>query len=149
MATRAQVEAILVKRCGPMMAVAGMAVTVTGSNADLADPIGWGLRQLDYDASINPTTAEVEAVPTAEFDEFLDYVNLGLLENISTNLDATDTTVGPRTEALNQLTDRIEGRLTRLLEKMRVEYGYGTTPLTTGTITYEFAEHQSGSDDDE
>jgi hypothetical protein len=131
------------------MTKAGMAVTFAGANIDLADPIAWGLRQLDYDASINPTTAEVEAVPIAEFDEFLDYVNLALLENISTNLDDVDTTVGPRSESLNQLTDRIEGRLTRLLEKMRVEYGYGTSSLSTGTITFEFAEHQSGSDDDE
>jgi hypothetical protein len=129
-----------------MMAAAGMAVTVAGSNIDLADPIGWGLRQLDYTASINPTTAQVEAVTDADFDEFLDYVNLALLENISTNLDAVDTTVGPRSEKLDQLTDRVEGRLTRLLEKMRVEYGYGIGTAILGTITHEFAEHYSGSD---
>jgi hypothetical protein len=49
MATRAQVEQILVKRCGPLMTKAGMAVTFAGANIDLADPIAWGLRQLDYD----------------------------------------------------------------------------------------------------
>jgi hypothetical protein len=146
MASRAEVEAIMVRRCGPVMEVAGMAVTYTGSNIDLADPIGWGLRQLDYDSSINPTTGEVAAVTSADFDEFLDYVNLALLENISTNLDAVDTTLGPRSEKLDQLAGRVEGRLTRLLEKMRVEYGYGIGTAVLGTMTQEFAEHYSGSD---
>ena len=45
--TRASIEAILIRRCGRMLAATELdGSTIDGSNADLNDPIGWAIRQL-------------------------------------------------------------------------------------------------------
>ena len=63
--TRAYVEAILIKRCGHLLTVAGLdGTTVAGTNADLGDPIAFALRQLGVAVAVPavPTTAEVATV---------------------------------------------------------------------------------------
>ena len=149
--TRANVENVLVKRAGALMTKASMdGTTVDGTNEDLADPIAWGLRVAGYTSAdiTNPTTAEVAAAED-DIDEVVDYAELRTMENVLGNLDDVDTTVGPRSESLSQLAEQVQKRLDTLLARVKDTYGYGASPLTTGTITYEFAEHQSGSDDDE
>lgn len=145
MASRANVEVVLVKRVGPLMSKAGLAVTFAGSNADLADPIAWALRQAGYSVAdiTDPTTAEVATVGSADLDEALDYAEYRLLETILGNLDDVDTTVGPRTEKLNQLSEKVEKRLKRLGEKLEDEYGFGATTPQIGVVTYEVAEHET------
>ena len=149
--TRANVEAVLVYRLGPLMTKAGQdGTTVDGTNTDLADPIAWALRMAGYTTAdiTNPTTAEV-ALALDDIDEVVDLAELRTLENILGNLDDVDTTVGPRDEKLSQLAAQVQELIA--LKRARNEglYGHGAPLLDTGTLTYEFAEHQSGSDDDE
>lgn len=141
--TRANVEAILVKRTGALMTKAGLAVTVVGSNADLNDPIGWALRRIGLTvitASL-VTDADLASVTDAQLDEFLDLAEYRTLESVLGNLAAVDTKLGPRDEKLSQLASQIEKKLTRLAKGLEAEYGYGIGTLSVGVLTYDFAEH--------
>ena len=149
--SRANVENVLVARVGPLMTKAGMdGTTVDGTNTDLSDPIAWALRQAGYSVAdiTNPTTAEV-ALALDDVDEVVDLGELRTLESVAGNLDDVDVTVGPRSEELSQLSVQVEKRIERVQARVEELYGHGAPVFDTGTITYEFAEHQSGSDDDE
>ncbi len=149
--TRANVENVSIHRTGPLMTKASMdGTTVDGTNDDLAGPIGWALRQAGYSVAdiTNPTTAEV-ALAADDVDEILDLTELRTLEDILGNLDNVDITVGPRSEMLSQLAKQVEKRLEAVRSRVEKAYGLGAATLETGTITYEFAEHFSGSEDDE
>lgn len=137
--TRANTEAILVQRAGPLMTKAGMAVTIVGTNASLNDPIGWALRQAGYSVAAPAlvTDADIASVTEAGLDTFLDYAEYRLLLNILTNLTLVDTRVGSRAESLSQLSSQIERRLNLLSGVL----GIGVGVLTEGIITYNFSEH--------
>ena len=149
--TRANVETILVARVGPLMTKASLdGTTVDGTNADLADPIAWALRVAGYTTAdvSDPTTAEVAAAED-DIDEVLALSELRSMENTLGNLDDVDTAVGPRDEKLSQLAAQLEKMIKFKRVVLEKSYGYGASALTTGTLTYEFVEHQSGSEDDE
>jgi hypothetical protein len=150
--TRANVESILVKRCGKLLTAADLdGSTVDGTNADLNDPIGWAVRQCG--GSVSSITAVADAdlatVDADDYDQVLDLAELRTLETVQGNLDDVDITLGPRQESLSQLAKQVEQRLARLQKRVEQEYGYGASALGTGVITYEFAEHYDGTDDDE
>ncbi|NVM23986.1 MAG: hypothetical protein HWN68_19680, partial [Desulfobacterales bacterium] len=84
-----------------------------------------------------PTDAEVAAVPNSFRREFLARAEYRQLGNILGNLAVVDTTVGPRSEKLSQLAEQARERRKAIEDK----YGLSAPLLTTGTITYEFAEH--------
>ena len=141
--SRPNVEYILVARVGPLMVKAGQdGTTVDGTNADLGDPIAWALQTSGYSVAdiTNPTTAEV-ALALSDILEVSALAELRTLENILGNLDDVDTSVGPRDEKLGQLAEQVQKRLDWLAKWVEQLYGHGAAPLTTGTLTYEFAEH--------
>lgn len=149
--TRANVENVTIHRTGPLMTKAGMdGTTVDGTNTDLASPIAWALRQAGYSVAdiTNPTTAEV-ALASDDVDEVLDLTELRTLEDIMGSLDDVDVTVGPRKEMLSQLSDQVQKRIKSVQARVGKAYGFGAAALETGTITYQFAEHYSGSEEDE
>lgn len=142
--TRANVETILVKRCGSLLTAAGLdGSTIDGTNEDANDPIGYALRQLSYtvDDITAVDDADVSSVSTSNYDKLLDLAELRMLENIQGNLDEVDITLGPRKEALGQLPARLEKRIERLEDKLKKRYGIGAATLTAGTIMLDFAEH--------
>lgn len=145
--TRANVENVLVKRLGPLMTKAGQdGTTVDGTNTDLADPIGWALRETGYSTAdiTSPTSAEVNAA-VDDIDQVVDLAEFRTLGNILGNLDDVDVTVGPRSERLSQLAAQVQKRLESVEKRIERLYGYGASSLETGVITYEFAEHETGS----
>jgi len=148
--TRANVENVLVHRVGPLLTKAGMdGSTVDGTNDDLAYPIGFGLREAGYTTAdiTSPTSSEVGDAED-DIDEVVDLAEYRTLANILGNLDDVDTTVGPRSEKLSQLAAQVQKRLEMVQKRLENIYGYGAVALETGVITYEFAEHYTGSDDD-
>jgi len=141
--TRANSELLIVARVGPLLAAAGMAVTVLGANADLNGSIGKAVRSLGHSvaSAVLVADADVAAVTDAETDEYLDLATLFTLEAIAGNLDDTEIRVGPRTEKLNQLAEQVERKIKRLEESMADEYGYGMATPVVGIITRDIAEH--------
>ena len=134
--TRANLESILVSRDGPLMEAAGMAVTVVGTNADLNDPIGYGIRASGgtvADPSL-VTDTDVGTVSLTYFDLLLDRSELRLLENILGNLALVDITAGPRSEKLSQLAEQVGRKIKWLKEQLAVV-------SEPGTFDLDFAEH--------
>ena len=145
--TRANIEAILVQRCGGLLTFAGMAVTVAGSNASLNDPIGYALRQAGYTvaniAAVSDT--DLTSLDTDDLDYILDVAEFRALENISGNIDDVDIQNGPESEKFSQIGANLEKRMARLQEKINSSYGVGVT-AEFGTISYDFVQH---GDDEE
>ena len=141
--TRANIEAILVQRCGAYMTAAGMVVTIAGSNANLNDPIGYAVRMCDGTVTDYLTVADADilTVNSTDYDKLLDIAELRTLENILGNLDDVDITVGPRTEKLNQLALNLLARANRLNKRIEDAYGIGAPSVDAGHITLDFADH--------
>jgi len=118
MATRAKIEEILIKRCGVLMLSAGMdGTTITGSNADLNGPIGYGLRQLGYaTADISAvTTAEVEAVSADKIGKLLDVAEKYCLETVVRWLNDVNVFVGPKSDDFSRLAAYVQACIDRKL----------------------------------
>jgi len=142
---RAQVEQILIKRCGKQMVAADLnGTTYDGTNVDLNDPIGYAIRQCGGTvADVTTVTAtDVAFISADDHDKFLDIAELRLLENILGNLDDVDITVGPVSEKLSQLSESIAKRVTRLQAKIEKEHGIGGATMEAGMITLDFADHR-------
>ena len=118
------------------MTAAGMAITIVGTNADLNDPIGFGIRQAEgiVSDSISVTDTDVASVPSANLDSFLNWCEYRLLKSILGNYDLVDITAGPRGEKLNQLAERVEKRIAELEEEL------GRLAIAD-TFSLNFAEH--------
>lgn len=138
--TRIQTETVIVKRLGPLMEAAGMAVTIVGTNADLNDPLAWATRMLGHTtADVSTVTdAELAAVAVADYDDFLVLAEYRTLQNILGALDDVDIVVGPRAEKLSQLAAQAENKLKRLSPLVE---GFAHS-LETGYITLDIAEHE-------
>lgn len=147
--TRANVETILVRRCGSLLTAAGLdGTTLDGTNVDLNDPIGYALREMGYTVDDITAVADADVSSAANYDKLLDLSELRTLENIQGNLDEVDITLGPRKEALGQLPTRLEKRIERLEAKVRKVYGIGVGTITAGVIKLDFAEHNEDLPDE-
>lgn len=137
--TRTLAETILVQRVGPLMEVAEMAVTIAGTNADLDDPLAWACRGVGGTTSAHNTVtaAELALLSPAKYDDLLALAEYRTLQNILGALNAVDITVGPRSEKLSQHVVQVQGMLDRLESTVSAI----ATPMTTGCITLDFAEH--------
>lgn len=140
--TRETAEIILVKRLGPMMEVAEMAVTIVGANADLNDPLAWATRGVDGTTATHHTVtdAELALVSSADYDDLMTLAEWRTLKNIQGALNAVDLTVGPRSEKLSQYAAKVQQMLDNL-EPLVTGLGLLTVPVTTGYITIDIAEH--------
>ena len=140
--TRVIAETILVKRLGPMMGVAEMAVTIVGTNADLNDPLAWATRGVDGSTAAHNTVtdAELALVAATKYDDLMTLAEWRTLKNIQGAINMVDITTGPRSEKLHQFIEQIQVMLDRL-EPAIEALGMLTTGMTAGYITLDIAEH--------
>jgi hypothetical protein len=144
--TRANVEEVLIRRCGKLMTAADLdGVSYFGANADLNDPIGWALRQMEYSVAslVNVSDVDLADVTDAEVDQLLDMAEYRLMENIEGNYDDVDISASGRSESLSQLMVQVTKRLERLKAKIETLYGLGLSTLDGGVITLDFVEKDS------
>mgnify|MGYP000952833294 FL=1 len=122
--TRANLESLLVKRCGGLMSLVDMAVTTAGANADLNDPLQYALRYGEYEVAdiTSVSNSDIAEVEDADIDLILDVAELRLLENIQGNFNLVDITNGPESEKYSQAANVIEKRLSRLQDKVDSYY---------------------------
>jgi hypothetical protein len=142
--TRANVEAILIRRAGKKMTVAGLdGTTISGSNPDLNDPIGSAILDMGYNPSSIATITDTDvSLVGNSISELLDRAELRLLRNIAGNLDLVDIAVGPRKESLSQLHDQIIKQIDKLADDINSKYGSGISALDAGSISLDFQEEQ-------
>ena len=114
--TRANLETLLVKRCGSLMSLVDMAVTIVGTNTDLNDPLGYALRWGGYSVTdiTSVANADIAEVEDADIDMILDVSELRLLQNIQGNYTLVDITNGPESEKFSQTMSVIEKRIAKL-----------------------------------
>jgi len=143
--TRANAEALLIKRCGDLLTVASLdGTTVAGTNADLNDPIGFALRQVGGTVT-TPTAvadADLATLAAADLDEFLDLAELRTLETVHSHLlDLVDTAAGQRHDEYSQLANGLQLKIDRLGLRIRQVYGWTATTAEAGFYTSAFTEH--------
>lgn len=139
--TRANVESVLIRRVGKLLAAADLdGTTANGSNADLNDPIGVAIRKVGQ--AVDDLTAvdddDVARIAADDYDQFLDLAELRALETIQSSLDDVDLQVGQRSEKLGQLAEQVRKRAERLRERIEREYGVGLGTLQAGVIALGF-----------
>ena len=142
--TRAQVETLIIKRVGLLFTELSLdGTTVDGTNADLNDPIVNALWLFDETVS-NPALvadADIDDIAADEYREFVDTVEVRCLETALQALTAVNITVGPRSEAYDQLGQRIEKAIERKRAYMAKEYGTSVPTPSAGYISLHIAEH--------
>ena len=141
--TRANVEEVLIRRCGKLMTAADLdGESYYGANKDLNDPIGWALRQMEYAvaALVNVADSDLAAVTDADVDQLLDMAEYRLMDNIEGNFDDVDISANGRSESLSQLMVQVTKRLERLKTKIEAVYGLGLGTIEGGVIALDFIE---------
>jgi len=149
--SRANIESILIRRCGRMLTACGLdGTTINGSNADLNDPIAWAIKQLGGSVAARTSVADSDIATVAAEDEeaLLDLAELRTLESALTNLDATDIRVGDREEKLDQLSKRLESTIARKRSQIQRDHGLGLGTLSAGVLTLGFQQHNNESSDE-
>ena len=149
--TRANTESILISRIGTIyVAVELDGTTADGTNADLNDPIGYGIRQTGGTVAsfVLVTDADVATVAETDYDEFLDISEYRALVNAQGNFASVDIKVGPRSESLSQLGNRLAVMIKGKKERLDEVYGTSVGVRTAGVITLDFAEHDEGNIDE-
>lgn len=109
--TRANAEYVVVSRVGGLMAFVELAVTYSGSNSDLDEPLAWAARRMGISLSDPTTVTDSELSGLSDIDDYLDLAEYRTLEKIQGNLDLVDVTAGPRSEKLSQIASQVEKML--------------------------------------
>jgi hypothetical protein len=142
--TRANVEALLIRRCGTALTQAGLdGTTQDGSNGELNDPIGRALRILEYTTATpaDITDSDLAALEDDDIDALLDLAELRTLETVyNVVVDKVDTTVGPQRQNLAQWANALDAKIQRLQEQARALYGLGAPKLEGGVLDLDFME---------
>lgn len=138
--TRAQAEAMLVRRCGRWMSRAKMAVVTDGTNADLNDPIRLALQAMGLAVADVTSVSDADLVAldvaTTKLDEFLDRAEVRTLESVLGNMSDPDITVegiGIK-QATSQLVKLLDGKR----EALRKTWGLIGGGISIGTFSGDF-----------
>jgi len=134
--TRAQVETVLVARLEGWLSEAGLAVTHSGSNANLNDPIGFAARRLGASVSdvTNVTDTDLSALAAADYDALFDLAEWRALSNLARQLARVDVTAGPLSQRYSQLRDAVMEAADAKRTEIEADYGFGAPQLSSGNI---------------
>lgn len=130
--TRANVETILVSRCKRRMEFVEFAVTTTGNNADLNDPIFFALQEMGITPANIANVVDSDFVTVTDITKLCDLAEVRLLENILGNSDKVTLQAASGTEYFSHATDALEKLITRKQADIQKRYGIGLGLTTTG-----------------
>jgi hypothetical protein len=141
--TRAQLEAVLVRRCGKKMLFVGLdATTVNGTNADLNDPIIDALGSLKVTAADQSSVSDADLLGVADeqLDQLRDFAEVRVLETVLGSFDQPDQTADAgNVQALGKLYAEWEKTVARRRVVVATQYGVGLGTLKGGTINLNLA----------
>lgn len=132
--TQAECETAMIRRNKKFMDAAGMDVdTDDGTNDNLIEPYESALRWLNL--------ADVSAFIDANQEaEFLDIMELFLLQDLFGWYDDVDIKVGDRFIAFGQIRVAIRQKYTLKLELAKAAYGFSERELSVGRVGYDINE---------
>lgn len=140
--TRAQVETIIVRRRGKMLARVGLdGATMNGTNADLADPIAASIRLLGLSVvdPTSPADADLAPVMPGDYDQLFDVAEYFALGNCLGNWAKVTQQAGTDRQDLSDLLTELRAQLKDLRQDLKEQYGFGTLGVSAGLIDLGFA----------
>lgn len=140
--TRAQVETLLIKRVGTLFTELGLdGTSAQGYNADLNDPIGYGIRQCGEKVSDLTAVADSDLSSITEYDKLLDFAELRALRTALTVARRLVTIQeGPHREDLSDLATGLQTDIAAKQAEISEAYGLGVAQLEAGVLTLQFME---------
>lgn len=141
--TRAQLEKLIVKRCGKLMDAVDFDLTYTGVNDDLNDPIAWAVRRNGGTVSnpISVSDADIATLADSKLDALIDLAEYRTLINVKGNYALVDIQAGPEKENLSQTVANLEQLLARKWQYIQDTYGIGSPVMETALLSDDFATH--------
>ena len=126
--TVASVEAVLIRRCGPAMAVVAMDVSSTSPNPDLADPIRIAARGLGLSLASPLSVVDADLASLAGFavERLLDLAERRTLETVLNRYTEVDAQVDRDAQKASQFADRLVRRIAALDVGLAKPYGPGS-----------------------
>lgn len=149
--TRANFEFILIARVGGIMTACGLdGATVNGTNTDLNDPIGYGVRQAGGTVAAIElvTTADIATVASADQEKMLDLAELRVLKSCWTNLQLVDIEVGERNVKYSQLATRLKNIIASKQEEVDSLYDFAVASVSSAVWDLNDAEHNEDNVDE-
>lgn len=140
--TRANIETILVSRCKKRMEFVGFAVTVSGNNTDLNDPIFTALQQMGITPANISNVADSDLTTVTDITKLCDLAEVRLLENILGNSDKVTLQAASGTEHFSDANDALEKLIARKQASIQNKYGVGVGSLQSGKVSLSFQSKQ-------
>ena len=136
--TRAQVESVLVSRCKKRMAFVEFAITTSGVNADLNDPICNALQVMGITPANIASVADGDLLTVTDAAKLCDLAEVRLLENILGNSDKVTLQAASGTEHFSNFNDALEKVIARKQKELQSKYGIGLGSLSSGKLSLAF-----------
>jgi hypothetical protein len=140
--TRANVELILVARVGTLLTAVGLdGTTVDGTNTDLNDPIGYGIRQTGgtVDSAVLVDDTDVARIGESDYDELLDKSEYRTLLSIQGNFVLIDTKIGPRDEKWSSLGNNLDKLIAAKKKMIDSMYLISEWSLAADIVEFDFS----------
>jgi len=140
--TIVQVETILTKRVGLLMAAVGLdGSTIDGDNGDLVDPVGYSIRKLGGTIAdiTDIVDADLATFEETQYDELLDIAELRALQSVQGNFALVDTKIGPRDEKWGALGSLIDKTVSNKQTQVENLYSFGVSTLSANIVEYDFS----------
>lgn len=134
---RSDVELALTKRCGALVARAGLdGTTASGANADCNDPIADALDELNLFATNRSlvTDNDVANVPQSQQRQFLALAELRYLQNGLFNLTLYNERWVNHSEDLDQLGKRLQAAIDLRIAEIKRRWGDTGTGFFVGPL---------------
>ncbi len=136
--TRAQIESVLVSRCKKRMVFVEFAITTSGSNADLNDPICNALQIMGVNPANIASIADGDLVTVTDAAKLCDLAEVRLLENILGNSDKVTLQAASGTEHFSNFNEALEKIVARKQKELQAKYGIGLGSLSSGKLSLAF-----------
>ena len=136
--TRAQIESVLVSRCKKRMVFVEFAITTSGSNADLNDPICNALQIMGVNPANIASIADGDLVTVTDAAKLCDLAEVRLLENILGNSDKVTLQAASGTEHFSNFNEALEKIVARKQKELQTKYGIGLGSLSSGKLSLAF-----------
>lgn len=141
--TRVAAETLMVRRLGRTMAWWNLdGATVDGTNADVGAALGRAMLGTGDTVSdlADPTSAEVEAVASADVERLLDLTHLYLLEACLDHADVVREREGVNEQEWNGRVRELRARLDQKRLDVAARHGDGAGTLGGATLTIAYLE---------